>query len=276
MYSGNQAIRDRVERERAFSALEDMHRQLADAHYQLELSAERDAELAIVSERNRLAREMHDTIGQALVLIVVKLEAAQRLRAVQPERADYELELIKEMVRTTMRDLRDSLADLRLPIVSQHSIGEILARRTRESSERAGFLVTYQLQPDLDHLSVAIREALYRITIEALTNIEKHAHAHAITLSISSCDSVIALQLTDDGVGLPVEVNAGGRPAWPAKPYSPPGHYGITGMRERAEALGGHLIVDSRPGQGTTIKASIPLSLDSDCSSAASRKAPQA
>ena len=145
-------MRERVEREHVFSALEDAHRQLADAHRQLELSAEREAELAVFSERSRLAREMHDTIGHALVLSAVKLEAAQRLRAVNPERADHEIEATKEIVRSTMSEMRASLANLRSPITTQQSIAEMLARRAREGSERAGFHVTYHLQDDLGEM----------------------------------------------------------------------------------------------------------------------------
>jgi signal transduction histidine kinase len=261
-YTSNRLMRERVEREQVFSALEDAHRQLADAHRQLELSAEHEATLAVFSERSRLAREMHDTIGHALVLIAVKLEAAQRLRAVNPERADHEIEMTKEIVRSTMSEMRASLANLRSPITTQQSIGEMLARRARESSERAGFHVAYHLQPDLDNLPTPIREALYRIGTEALTNIEKHARAHAVTLSLAHCDEAITLRVEDDGVGLPALVAAGPRAAevQPATPASPAGHYGITGMRERAEALGGQLSITPRPGGGTIVEARIALS----------------
>ncbi len=267
MYSSSRVMRERIEREHAFVALEDVHRQLADAHYQLELSAERDAEMAVISERNRLTREMHDTTGQALVLIAVKLEAAQRLRAIQPERADIEIETVKEIVRATMGEMRDSLANIRMPMVMQHPIAEILARRTRESSERAGFHVTYRLQSDLENLSAPIREALYRITVEALTNIEKHAHAHSVTLSLSTRAESLMLEIADDGVGLAATANTGWRFSGASTgkaPSSPPGHYGITGMRERAEALNGQFIVDSCPGEGTIVKATIPLPMVGD------------
>jgi signal transduction histidine kinase len=261
-YTSSRLRRERVEREHVFSALEDAHRQLADAHRQLELSAEREAEMAVISERGRLAREMHDTIGHALVLIAVKLEAAQRLRAVNPERADHEIEVTKEIVRSTMSEMRASLANLRLPMPTQQSIAEMLARRARESSERAGFHMIYHIEPDLGDISTPVREALYRIGAEALTNIEKHAHAHAVTLSLLRYEETITLQVEDDGVGLPALVTAGQRSAetQPNRPSSPPGHYGITGMRERVEALGGRLSLTSRPNRGTIVEASLPRS----------------
>ncbi len=262
IYTSNRLLGERVAREHVFSDLEDAHRQLADAHRRLELSAEREAELAVFSERSRLAREMHDTIGHALVLIAVKLEAAQRLRPVNPERADHEIEVTKEIVRSTMSEMRASLANLRSPIAAQQSIGEMLARRARESSERAGFHVTYQLQPDLGDMNTSVREALYRIGAEALTNIEKHAQARNVTLSLARREGALTLQIADDGVGLPALVTAGQRAAETpsAQPASPPGHYGITGMRERVDALHGRLSLAARPGGGTIVEASIPVS----------------
>ena len=261
LYLLSRFLHERYEREHVFSALQDAHRQLADAHRQLELSAEREAEFAVLAERARLAREMHDTIGHALVLAAVKLEAAQRLRAVNPERADHEIEVTKELARSTMSEMRATLANLRAPINEQAPIGEMLARRAREAGERAGFHVTYQIAPDLCEPPTPARETLYRIGIEALTNIEKHAHAREVSISLARQGDSISLRVEDDGVGLPALVSAGKHAdkAEIHQPSSQPGHYGITGMRERAEALGGHLTLTSSSGKGTIVEASIPL-----------------
>jgi signal transduction histidine kinase len=260
-------LHQRYEREHVFLELEDAHRQLAEAHRQLERSAERDAELAVLSERNRLAREMHDTIGHALVLIAVKLEAAQRLRAVNPERADHEIEVTKGVVRATMSELRASLADLRAPTAEQCALGEMLARKACESGERAGFSVSTDLQTNAIEPHQPLYEALYRVGAEALTNIEKHAHASNVTLSLVQQAEMLVLRVEDDGVGLPALVISGSRASGaapgdtPTRPSSPPGHYGITGMRERVEALGGTLTLRPRPGGGTSVEASIPSSI---------------
>lgn len=263
-YLQGRLMRERIEREHVFSSLEDAHRQLGEAHRQLELSAEREAEFAVFAERARLAREMHDTIGHALVLAAVKLEAAQRLRAVNPERADHEIEVTKEVVRSTMSEMRATLANLRAPINEQAPIGEMLARRAREAGERAGFHVTYQLAPDLCELPAQAREALYRIGTEALTNIEKHARAREVSISLAQQGDAISLRIEDDGIGLPIPVAAGkhtGR-LEANQPSSQPGHYGITGMRERAEALGGHLTLTSHPNKGTLVEVCIPVAHD--------------
>jgi signal transduction histidine kinase len=260
-YTANRLMRERVEREHVFSRLEDAHRQLAEAHRQLELSAEREAAFAVFTERARLAREMHDTIGHALVLAAVKLEAAQRLRPVNPERADHEIEVTKEVVRSTMSEMRATLANLRAPVNEQAPVGEMLARRAREAGERASFHVSYQIAPDLCELPSQARETLYRIGTEALTNIEKHAHAREVSLCLMREGESISLRIEDDGVGLPALVTAGKRDekADASQPSSQPGHYGITGMRERAEALGGKLIITSSSGKGTKVEVDLPL-----------------
>ncbi len=259
-YLQGRLMRERIEREQVFSRLEDAHRQLAEVHRQLELSAEREARMAVFGERARLAREMHDTIGHALVLVAVKLEAAQRLRAVNPERADHEIEVTKEVVRSTMSEMRATLANLRAPVGEQEPVGEVLARCAREAGERAGFHVTYRIASDLGDLRPPIREVLYRIGAEALTNIEKHAQAREVVLSLVRECETITLHIEDDGVGLPAPVIAGKRAsgALAAQPSSPPGHYGITGMCERAEALGGRLSLGPRPGGGTIVEAHLP------------------
>jgi len=260
-YLQGRLMRERVEREQVFSRLEDAHRQLAEAHRQLELSAVRDAEMAVIAERGRLAREMHDTIGHALVLMAVKLEAAERLRAVNPERADHEISVTKEVARSTMSEMRATLANLRAPLNEQEPPGEMLARRAREAGERAGFHVTYQIEHNLDDLRPPVREALYRIGAEALTNIEKHAHAREVVLSLARQCETITLRIEDDGVGLPALVTASKHTsrALATQPSSPPGHYGITGMRERAEALGGRFSLTAGHAQGTIVEAEIPL-----------------
>src|SRR5947209_13089906 len=108
-------IGERFERNRLFQQLTQANGELEEAHRQLAQSVAQEQELAVLRERTRLAREMHDTIGPALVLISVKLEAAQRLRERDTERCDHELESTKQIARETMTALRASIADLRSP-----------------------------------------------------------------------------------------------------------------------------------------------------------------
>jgi len=250
---------ERFERNRLVKQLSQTNSELEEAHHQLEQSVAQEQELAVLRERTRLAREMHDTLGHALVLISVKLEAAQRLRERDPERCDREIESTKQIARETMTALRASIADLRSPALERESISFALGRSVRELAQRTGLQVTYTLQPDIGNLPQLVAEVLWKVTQEALTNIEKHAHAKNVEVCISHLDGNLLIQIHDDGIGLPPAL---------CQPQedgtlictSPKGHYGLSGMSERVESIGGHLSLRSSKDQGTTIEIKLPLS----------------
>ncbi len=253
-------IGERFERNRLVKQLTQTNGELEEAHRQLAQSVAQEQELAVLRERTRLAREMHDTIGHALVLISVKLEAAQRLRERDPERCDCELESTKEIARETMTALRSSIADLRSPALEREQINLALSRSAKEFAQRSHLHVTYTLQADIDFLPEAIEETLWKVSQEAFTNIEKHAHASHVQVRISRQDEKLLLHIHDDGIGLPQAL------CQPQKDgslvySSPNGHYGLRGMLERVEAIGGHLTLHTGKEQGTTIEIELPLAL---------------
>ncbi len=120
-------IGERYERNQLIEQLAQTHSELEEAHRLLAESAAQEQELAVLRERTRLAREMHDTVGHALVLIYIKLEAARRLRERDPERCDRELEATGEIARATMNDLRASIANLRSPALEREPASRALA-----------------------------------------------------------------------------------------------------------------------------------------------------
>lgn len=251
-------IGERFERNRLFTQLTQANGELEEAHRQLAQSVAQEQELAVLHERTRLAREMHDTIGHALVLISVKLEAAQRLRTRDPERCDQELESTKQIARETMTALRASIADLRSPTLEHAHINHALSRSARELAQRTNLSVTYTLQADIDLLPASIEETLWKVSQEAFTNIEKHAHASHVQISISREDEKLVMRIHDDGIGLPATLTQSdkdGRLMY----ISPGGHYGLRGMIERVEAIGGRLTLQSSKEQGTTIEVELPL-----------------
>lgn len=251
-------IGERFERNRLFTQLTQANGELEEAHRQLAQSVAQEQELAVLHERTRLAREMHDTIGHALVLISVKLEAAQRLRTRDPERCNQELESTKQIARETMTALRASIADLRSPTLEHAHINHALSRSARELAQRTNLSVTYTLQADIDLLPASIEETLWKVSQEAFTNIEKHAHASHVQISISREDEKLVMRIHDDGIGLPATLTQSdkdGRLMY----ISPGGHYGLRGMIERVEAIGGRLTLQSSKEQGTTIEVELPL-----------------
>ena len=221
--------------------------ELRQAKTELEQYATQAEEVAVLRERNRLAREMHDSIGHALVLINVKLEVAQRLYTRDTERGQAELEVTRELVRETMRDLRHSLADLRAPLFDRHHLPEALVRVGEEIRLRSNLDITCAIMEELPIPPTEVSEALWRIAREALINVERHAAAASATLSLEQQNGAWVLQVIDDGSGI--------KPGDVARP----GHYGIVGMRERVEALGGHLRVAARASGGTMVEATVPI-----------------
>jgi signal transduction histidine kinase len=249
---------ERFERNRLVEQLAQSNSELEEAHRQLAQSVAQEQELAVLRERTRLAREMHDTLGHALVLISVKLEAAQRLREHDPDRCDHELESTKQIARETMTALRASIANLRSPALEHEQISQALSRAARELAQRTGLRVTYTFQADIDRLPEAIEETLWKVSQEAFTNIEKHAHASHVQVRISRQDEKLLMSIHDDGIGLAQTVYQTQKEGSLVFSSSN-GHYGLRGMRERVEAIGGHLTLHSGQEQGTTLEIELPL-----------------
>jgi signal transduction histidine kinase len=239
-YSIKVVLRERHQREQVIA-------ELHEAQRQLRLAAARDVELAALQERNRLAREMHDSLGHALVLISVKMEAVQRLQAVDPARAIAEWEDTKALVRSTMADLRSSLVGLRLSALDEQPFADALGELAGETGRRTGIEVACEIADCAEVLDRDTREALYRVVQEALTNVAKHAHAPHAWVRLAVGDDGVLLEVTDDGIGLG------------ATPRQSGSHYGVTGMRERVEALGGVVTLGPRQEGGTLLRARIPV-----------------
>jgi signal transduction histidine kinase len=251
-------IGERFERGQLLQQLAQSNNELEEAQRRLAESAAQEQELAVLRERTRLAREMHDTLGHALVLISVKLEAAQRLRERDPQRCDQELEATKEIVRNSMRDLRASIANLRSPALEREPACRALSRYAREMAQRVGLRVSYDLHPDIEGLPEPIEEALWKVGQEALANIEKHAQAHNVLLHMSRRDDHVFMKIADDGIGLPADL-CQRQKEHEISYESPAGHYGLSGMRERVKNVHGRISIHSADEHGTVIEVTLPL-----------------
>jgi signal transduction histidine kinase len=229
--------------------------QLEAAQKELELARQRDTELAALRERERLARELHDSLGHGLVTLTVQLEAAQRLYAVDPVRAAALMQEMKQLTRTSMEQLRRSLAGLRAPGLGDRSLRLALETLCTDISSRTGVKAGCEVGEAIEQLPPALAEVLWRVAQEGLANAERHAKASSVgvTLQIVADGSKAAgsrqvwLKVSDDGVGLAAESEG------------KPGHYGLRGARERVEGLGGTFLVTSAQPRGTVLEARLPL-----------------
>ena len=215
------------------------------------------ARLATIEERNRLAREIHDTLAQGLAAITLQLETADALATTHAERTQEAIRRALDLARKNLEEARRSVIDMRTASLQDRTLPEALAALTRETAQE-GIEVEYRYAPDSDFptLSPRVEAGIYRIAQEALANACKHAQAQHICVSLSVEDGVLCLYVQDDGRGfLPDEViQVAGSVAGPKV-----GHFGLTGMSERVKLLGGTLCISSEPGAGTCIAACIPL-----------------
>jgi signal transduction histidine kinase len=219
---------------------------LESAQKELELVHQRDTELATLRERERLARDLHDSLGHSLVTLSVQLEAIQRLYRVDAEKASAQVDELKNITRASMDDLRRSLAGLRAPGLGERTLSESLQSLSVEVGQRAHLEIACHVDESAVALSPAHAETLWRAAQEALTNIERHAAARAVKMHLEIKPEAAILSIEDDGNGLP--------------PYAEnqSGHYGLRGMRERVEGLGGTLTLSGNGG-GSRVVVKLPI-----------------
>jgi signal transduction histidine kinase len=219
--------------------------ELQAAKNELELAQQREAELAVLRERERLARDLHDSLGHTLVALSVQLEAIQRLYRVDPEQASDQVDEMKALTRSSMDALRRSIAGLRAPGLEDRPLRLAFQALCEDCRQRTGLEVVCQIDETADQLRPAVAEMLWWVTQEALTNVERHAEARSVSVSLACGPDAVNLRITDDGVGLP------------AGAESRPNRFGLRGMRERVQGLGGTLALDGS-ASGTTIQVRLP------------------
>ena len=224
--------------------------ELQEAHGQLQEYALHAEEMAVVQERNRLAREMHDTLGHRLTVAAVQLEGAQRLCAADPERAEDIVGTVREQVRDALAELRGAVATLRAPIEADLQLRSSLQRLITNFQDATGLIVHQMLPEEMPHLPGPYRMAIYRTTQEALTNIQKHAQAQRVWLMLTISNNRVSLLVGDDGQGVSLRKDQSG--------------FGLRGMRERAAQLGGELHLEARKGGGTQVSFRLPLPAPED------------
>jgi signal transduction histidine kinase len=207
-------------------------------------------QMAVLEERYRLSREMHDGLAQTLSALGWQLDRLKTLAADgRLETLEQELALGRRMVREAYTDVREAIDGLRLEIDHVGGLPSALEEYVAEFGRRTGIEVALELAQDLPQLSAETELQLLRIVQEALINVRKHAAAEHVwvRLQSSSADARVTLTVADDGQGFD--------PAWPRGR----GHLGLSTMRERARSQGGDFAVVTGPEQGTRITVTLPF-----------------
>ncbi len=194
-------------------------------------------------ERSRLARELHDETGQALTSILLGLRSLER--TVQSDDAHAALDSVRELVVSTLHDVRRLAVELRPAALDDFGLGPALDRLIETHRQDASTQVDLEIQLGDERLPADVETTMYRIVQEALTNIAKHADATRISVLVTRTSHSVVLVVEDDGSGF--------------DPGGPTDGLGLAGMRERVALVGGRLKVETSTDSGTTIAADIPL-----------------
>jgi signal transduction histidine kinase len=203
---------------------------------------ERSRELSILSERNRLALELHDAVSQKLFSLVLTAEALDTLLERDPAAVRGQLKRLQELARQALDELRSLIFELRPPDLERDGLAGALRKHVEVLRRLGPGEIELDVDPDVESDPVRDREAL-RIAQEALQNALRHARAERVTVRLRAEDGRLLLEVADDGSGFD-----------PQAPELRSRHLGLTSMEERAQQLGGRLEIRSAPGAGTTVR----------------------
>jgi signal transduction histidine kinase len=218
---------------------------LAEANTKLTHYATTLEQLTTTRERNRLARELHDTLAHTLSAVAVELEAVDSLWEADPAQAHALLQRSLAATRTGLSETRRALQALRSSPLEDLGLALAIRQEAQTMAERSNMALDVHIPERMDSLPPDVEQCVYRVAQEALANAARHAQAQRVRVSLSQEDSRLTLAVSDDGRGFdPGDVDA-------------ERHLGIRGMQERAEMVGGTLEIESEPGQGTMVRLAV-------------------
>ncbi len=208
---------------------------------------------AVTRERLRLSRDLHDTLAHSMLAVLTQIRLVRKIEKSKPELLSSELAEAERAAQDGLDLARGAVGQLRYVAVRDDGLGPALEKLAKQLRERIEVEVSVDIHPDLYSAASQTAETLHRIAEEALRNIEKYAMPRHVSISADlaqqhpAAGGTVTLTVSDDGVGfVPAAV--------------PPGHYGLLGLREQVQLIGGRLAIDSSPGQGTRIHVEAPIS----------------
>lgn len=238
-----------VQRQRAQrQALVEANRQQAETNAKLAGYATTIEQLSVSQERNRLARELHDTLAHSLSALSVQLEATSSLWEVNPQAARQMLAQADETTRTGLTEARRSLQALRAAPLEEFGLTFALRDMAETAARRADLDLDLEIGELTANLPPVVEQGIYRIAQEALENVVRHARARCVGVKLVNNSRTIQLLISDDGIGF-----------GPGQVDNLSNHFGLRGMYERAAMLGGDLQITHQPHQGVQICLKLEL-----------------
>jgi signal transduction histidine kinase len=205
---------------------------------------------AVLAERTRIAREIHDNLAQEMSGISVQLEVVARTMPPDADTARNHLDRARQQVRHGIAEARRYVWDLRSPTLEEHDLPTALRETARRLTNETDIQAQVEVNGTFRPLARSVEDNLLRIGQEAMNNAVKHAQAQRIFVNLVFDARRVQLSVRDDGHGFDDQVAGNGRA----------GHFGLIGMRERAEQIGGTLSIHSNKGSGTEVVADVPIS----------------
>lgn len=228
--------------------------ELAVSHRQLEAYAAQVEDLTLTNERQRMARELHDTLAQGLAGIILQLEAIDsRISSGKTEQVQTIIHQAMTRARATLAESRQVIDELRKDTsFIQDDLSSVIKEEVEHFSTSTGIPVTIHLDAE-DFVPFPQQDCAYRAVAEALLNIARHAQASQVWVNLIASNGQLMIEIRDNGTGFNSENRIG-----------QVGHYGLLGLRERTRLLGGSLEVNSAPLQGTNIQICLPLETEDE------------
>ena len=225
--------------------LRKQRRSLEEANAKLTNYAQTLEDLSVTKERNRIAQELHDTLSHTLSGLSVQLETMKAYWDRDPATARQRLDKSLIAIRSGLEETRRVLMALRAKPLEELGLAGAIQQMSEEAATHAGINLDLILADNMPSWTSNTEQCIFRVAQEAITNVIKHSKAKKLTVKLESKENKVTLTVQDDGIGFEVNDSNGAK------------HFGLMGMKERAEFVKGELIITSQPGTGTTVKLTI-------------------
>jgi YD repeat-containing protein len=227
----------------------ELDQRVADRTQEIQRLAEEARYSAVVRERLKIARDLHDTLAHSMMAMLTEIRLLKKLAATQPEALAEELIQAEDAARQGLQEARAAIGQIRYNPVRDVGLGVALQDHLNLFADRTGLNCHFDCDPSLATFSEERAETFFRIAEEALRNVERHARARSVTLSLHRIEDggpQLQMAIVDDGIGFEPDV-----------PHH--GHYGLVGLREQAQLAGAQLSIASEPQQGTRVTVRLRL-----------------
>jgi signal transduction histidine kinase len=225
----------------------ELERRVAVRTREVERLAEESRYAAIVRERLQIARDLHDTLAHSMMAMLSEVRLLRKLQVHDPDSLADELARAEEVAQSGMNEARSAIAQMRVNSVRDTGLGPALSKAVERFKDRTGLHVEFAVDADAARFGDERAEVIFRMTEEALRNIERHAAASTVRVALRMIDAAqLELRVDDDGAGFDSSA-------------SRPGHFGLIGLREQAQLIGAAFEIKSAPNQGTLLRLTLRI-----------------